>query len=175
MENLVFLLSAVFAYGYTTAPKKLKTYPVGRAGATVYLPENFKAFDRTTTQHGDEFYIGECKAEKAGYGVLYIDLKDEYSMEDAETMLMYYISRLQEPFSIAHNTGIGYCKSMNNISRVVKLVDYWQDEDGKDWKLKGYTDGKFIAVLYVQNISEVDVAKQEVFLEGLNSPQFQLV
>jgi len=168
MENLVFLLSAVFAYKHTTSPKKFTPYFIGKTGASVVLPSNFSGFDRTNTSHRDTFYLGECFADKVGYGVLYIDLQDEYSIEDAETMLMYYISRLQEPFGIAHNTGIGYCISNEGMIERRKLVDYWQDDRGHDWKLKGYTNGKYIAVLYVQNISEIEVEKQDFFLDSLS-------
>jgi hypothetical protein len=171
MENLIFLLSAVFTYNKLSTPKKFVDVTIDAPGTSVLLPSDFKGFNKTVTLSGDEFYIGECFSGKAGYGVLYIKLKERIWIEDAETMLSYYISRLQEPFNIAHNTGIGYCISIDQEKDNRKLVDYWQDELGIDWKLKGYTNGKFIAVLYVQNISEIDVDKQDLFLDSLQFPE----
>jgi hypothetical protein len=46
------------------------------------------------------------------------------------------------------------------------MVDYWQDEEGLDWKVKGYTDGRIIAVLYVKNINDISVEKQDKFLDS---------
>jgi|GEM_PF-1443366 len=166
MENLILLLSAVFAYQSRT-PKKLTRVSIPETDVTLLLPANFKGFNRTRTSQGDEFFIGESFSGKVSYGVLYIKLGETYAIEDAETMLSYYISRLQEPFNIAHNTGVGYCISIDQTSGMKKLVDYWQDEFGIDWKLKGYTNGRFIAVLYVQNITEIEVEKQDMFLDSL--------
>ena len=48
---------------------------------------------------------------------------------------------------------------------------YWQDCSKKDWKVKGYTDGKTLAVLYVKNIGHVDVKKQDLFLDSFHFGQ----
>jgi hypothetical protein len=81
-------------------------------------------------------------------------------------ILSSYISRLHTPFSIAYNSGIHHCKSMEQSGTRI-IIDYWQDEWGVDWKIKGYTNGHFLALLYVQNINDGDVEKQEAFLSGM--------
>jgi hypothetical protein len=48
------------------------------------------------------------------------------------------------------------------------VVDYWQDEDEMDWKVKGYTDGQIIAVLYVKNINQSTVEQQDLFLDSFS-------
>jgi hypothetical protein len=46
------------------------------------------------------------------------------------------------------------------------VVDYWQDADRRDWKVKGWTDGASLAVLYIKNIGSVPVLQEEKFLNG---------
>ena len=48
------------------------------------------------------------------------------------------------------------------------MEDYWQDGDQQDWKVKGYADGKTMAILYVKNIGRVEVKKQDLFLDGFH-------
>jgi hypothetical protein len=169
MENLVFLMSALFTFRLATK-ETFRNYRIGKSGASLEMPSSFRGFTHTTTSHSDDFYLGECSSGKAEFGILYIELNQEYDLSDAETMLSYYITKLQEPFNIAHNTGIGQCICIDEKSGLRKLEDYWQDDAGTDWKLKGYTDGKFVAVLYVQNISEITVEKLDQFLDGLRIP-----
>lgn len=165
MENLVFILATTLAYRISTS-KRFRRYPIGNTGRSVLLPRGFDGFDHCTTQHGDQFYLGESSSESANYGVIYIDLKEEFDVADAELILSSYISRLHTPFSIAYNTGIHHCQSMEQ-SGTRTIIDYWQDEWGVDWKIKGYTNGHFLALLYVQNINDGDVEKQEAFLGGM--------
>jgi len=82
-------------------------------------------------------------------------------------MLRSYIEKLKAPLYILHNTGIDDDTDWNSeATRTV--VDYWQDCNKKDWKVKGYTDGKTLAVLYVKNIGHVDVKKQDLFLDSFH-------
>ena len=65
-------------------------------------------------------------------------------------------------------TGIDLCQNWVHGDDCIRLVDYWQDEDSVDWKVKGYTDGHTIAVLYVKNINEISVEKQDEFLDSFS-------
>jgi hypothetical protein len=166
MENLVFLLATTLAYSFS-ASKKFRRYPIGETPHSVLLPRRFDGFDHCTTQHGDRFYLGESSAGLVNYGVIYIGFKEEFESTDAETLLRGYISKLHTPFSIAYNTGIHHCESHDEAGLRV-ITDFWQDEWGVDWKIKGYTDGSFLAVLYVQNINDADVNVEESFFSGLS-------
>jgi len=72
---------------------------------------------------------------------------------------------LRAAFFILHNTGLANACDWNHHSSVT-LTDYWQDSDQQDWKIKAYTNGKAIAILYVKNIGHVEVKKQDLFLDG---------
>lgn len=93
-----------------------------------------------------------------------IQLNRFYTLKDAENMLTAYLDKLRGPFYILHNTGIQDDADWNSESSIT-LIDYWQDGHKRDWKVKGYTNGKVLAVLYVKNIGNADVRKQDHFLD----------
>jgi hypothetical protein len=101
------------------------------------------------------------------YGIVCIDMKEQYSLNDATEMLVGYMNKLRGPFFIFHSVGHEKDKDWNN-SFSSTLIDHWQDAAGVDCKIKGYTNGKILAVLYVKNISEADVLKQEIFLDSFH-------
>jgi hypothetical protein len=48
------------------------------------------------------------------------------------------------------------------------LTDYWQDSQGVDYKVKGYTNGRVLAILFVRNISQLDVSLQDQYLDSFH-------
>lgn len=100
-----------------------------------------------------------------------VDMNQQYSLTEAGEMLQSYIDRLRGPFYILHNTGI-HDEADWNSETSKTIVDYWQDYRKKDWKVKGYTNGKTLAVLYVKNIGNVDVKKQDLFLDSFHFNSF---
>jgi hypothetical protein len=50
------------------------------------------------------------------------------------------------------------------------VIDYWEDKDGVSYKIKGWTDGKYIAVMYAYAKTELPDTKVNVFLDGLVLP-----
>ena len=73
---------------------------------------------------------------------------------------------LRQPLFATHNTGIIDVETRR--TRFIELTDFWQDEEGVDWEVKGYTNGKYVAVLYVRNISEATSHQQEAFLNSFS-------
>ena len=158
MENLLLLLTASLVW-IRKSPSKFKRTLIGIRGSSVEFAEDV-AFEHTRHE-GDELYFAEHQEKLITYGVLVAHLQQELCQEDARTVLSSYLNRLRKPFKAQHNTGITDCSASN-----INLVDYWQDEDCVDWKLKAYSDGKTMAVLYVKNINDSEVEKQEAFLNS---------
>jgi hypothetical protein len=166
MENLIFLLMTSFAVRLSPA-KKLKNYKIGDTGCTALLFPGNHGFDRTTTTTGDLMYFHESRKDDATYGIICIQLLEKYGKEEASHMLSSYIGKLKEPFSILHQTGIQDDMDWNTDDSIT-FVDYWQDQDQKDWKVKGYTNGEVMAILYVQNISHVAASQLDHFLDSFH-------
>ena len=111
-------------------------------------------FDFTESEEGDQLYFAEYKVHST------------LPLEEAQEVMGTYLNRLRKPFNALYNTGVDLCQTWDKDDTSIKMVDYWQDEDNLDWKVKGYTDGEFIAVLYVKNINEITVEKQDEFLDS---------
>jgi hypothetical protein len=164
MENLFFLLATSFVLRLSTS-RKFKSYFIGNTGCSALMFTN--SFKKTLTPSGDHFHFNEFSERDVTYGIICIDLKQQYELQEATEMLASYIHKLRAPFFILHSTGLSHSSDWNHLSSIT-MVDYWQDCEREDWKVKGYTNGKTIAILYVKNIGHVEVKKQDLFLDGFH-------
>ncbi len=142
MENLILLLTASLVW-IKSAKKFKKTYVGNRGQSVLFAPGAM--FERNICG-GDEIYFSEHQENFLSYGVLLAQLEEKLELEDASEMLNIYLNRLRKPFKVPYHTGITHCPS-----DLVELEDYWQDEDQVDWKIKAYSNGTTMAILYVKN------------------------
>ena len=114
---------------------------------------------------GDLVQMRECKEGDVTYGVIAIKPKDQYpDLTDAEKVLLAFMEQLQHSFAIKHTTGL-HVETYLHTSKTA-ITNYWQDGEQRDWKVKGWTDGVALAVLYIKNIGAVPIEKEETFLNG---------
>ncbi|HEU4469945.1 MAG TPA: hypothetical protein VFR58_02585 [Flavisolibacter sp.] len=165
MENLLLLLAGSIVLRLSSSPKS-KLQFIGETGCSV-LVHGDKHFDQCKTPSGDTLHVHECSEGKVGYGVICIALQENYDPSHAVNMLAAYMKRLKGPFSIFHSTGLVPGTDWNAPGSE-SLVDYWQDAEGRDWKVKGYTNGRCLAVLYVRNIGQLSTERQEQFLDSFH-------
>lgn len=163
MENLIFLLTASLVI-YNSSKKPRKTI-IGNTNCSVLFPADAE-FDFTQTDDGDQMYYSEYTNKQVSYGVLCAHLSEKLPVVEAQEVMTTYLGRLHKPFHALYNTGIQACQSWSQEDDCIKMIDYWQDKNNMDWKVKGYTDGQTIAVLYVKNITNVSVEKQDEFLDS---------
>lgn len=164
MENLLLFLATSFFFRLST-PQKIKSQLIGSTGCSALLAD--EKLQASETNSGDLLYFHEFKEQKVSYGMICVQMKEEYSLDEATEMLVSYIEQLRGPFYALYNTGSLEDKDWNSTGTRT-IVDYWQDYNKKDWKVKGYTNGKVLAVLYVKNISQVEVSKQDLFLDSFH-------
>ena len=170
MENLLFFLATSFAIRKLSAPRKFRNCFIGDTGCSALLFAGDDAIDSTRTRTGDELYFHEYKEKKLTYGLICIRLKNPCEMDSARQLLSVYINKLRRPFHINHQVGLHKEEDWNQLNSVT-LTDYWQDSQNRDWKVKGYTNGRYMAVLYVKNIARGDVHKQDLFLDSFHFGQ----
>ena len=117
------------------------------------------------TKSGDLMHVHEINEKDITYGFISIQFKKSYSrLNNAEQVLIAFLEQLQHAFFIRHTTGVKP-ETFLQTNRMA-ITDYWQDADGKDWKVKGWTDGSTLAVFYIKNINAVPVNVEETFLNG---------
>ena len=84
----------------------------------------------------------------------------------AEDLVISYLDYLKVSFEISNAAGYGKGHRMNDNENARGIIDYWQDKEKANWKIKAWTDGKFIAVMYAKSKKELPETKVEVFLNG---------
>ncbi len=161
MENLIFLLTASLVW-YKSAKKFKKTFVGERGHSVLFAPGVI--FEKTSNE-GDEIFFAEHEEKFITYGVLIAHLDEKLFNDEALEVLHIYLKRLRKPFKAAYNTGITQCTAKDGQ---VELVDYWQDENQVDWKVKACSDGSTMTILYVKNINDAPVEKQEAFLNSFD-------
>ncbi len=143
MENLILFLATTLVIRFSSN-KRTKLQFIGNTGCYALLSSDNK-LDSNLTQSGDRLYFQEFKDNGVTYGMICVQMNDQYELYEAEEMLRCYMANLKGPLYILHNTGIHDDADWNSeATRTV--VDYWQDCSKRDWKVKGYTDGKTLAV-----------------------------
>ena len=117
------------------------------------------------TRTGDLVRMSEHKENDVTYGIITIKPKEIYAdLCDAEKVLLAFMEQLQHSFAIKHTTGL-HVETYLHTSKT-SITNYWQDGEQRDWKVKGWTDGAALAVLYIKNIGAVPIEKEETFLNG---------
>ena len=160
MENFFLRLASSLAF---RIPKnKFKRYLLGATGCSTYLLSGNNTVHFKHIKDGDRVYFYDQCVDGVTYGFIAVQMRELFTLHQAENILVQYINRVRKPFHIAVNIAMEIEKKEN----LIIINDYWQDDRGTDWKIRGYTNGKTIAVLYVKNITDSHVDEQDTFLNG---------
>lgn len=160
MENLLLLFATSLAWRIS-APK-FKRYIIGKTGCTSLLHSAETTLHIQNTQHGERVYFYEHNVNGVVYGLITVTMTECFTLHEAETVLGHYLNRIRKPFGIEFNVKMERDRDDDTIT----LTDYWQDEEGTDWKVKGHTNGAVIAVLYVKNIGQASAKEHDAYLNG---------
>lgn len=70
-------------------------------------------------------------------------------IQQAEDISICYLDYLKKTFDIVSATGYGKGHRLQGKENTRGIIDCWKDKEGYGWKIKAWTEGKFIGVLYV--------------------------
>lgn len=163
MENLFLFLATSFALRPSAA--RLRRYLLF-PGCSVSLPSGLRTIQVRHTKEADKLFFHEYTVRDVRYGMICVQMRQSYSLPKAERILVDFINRARKPFSIACNAAM----EVETGEGLLTITDYWQDQNGTDWKIKGSTNGRVIGLLYVKNISGATVRQHDGFLEGFRIP-----
>lgn len=151
--------------------QSLKKYAVGNSGCSAYFlckPDTF-ALDKSPDS--SDVYTGECQADGQAYGIICVKMREKIpDLNTSEQTLVAYLDFLKTSLNIVSAAGYGKGHRLKKREDTRGIIDYWKDKDGDNWKVKGWTDGRYIAVMYTYSKKEVDETKANVFLDGLVLP-----
>lgn len=166
MENLIMFLATSIAL--RLSKPKFKRYLISTSGCSALLVAGNKNIQVKRTPEGDRVLFYDQNVGESTYGLICVQMKELFTLQEAEKIAVHYVTRIRRPFGISFNLSMKLEKNNN----VVIISDYWQDENGMDWKIKACTDGKTLAVLYVKNIGASPVDDHDAFLNGFRFSRF---
>ena len=159
-------------FSTAAAGQRIQKYTIAQTGCSAYMFCEVKEFSMAYSEDSSMVYTGECTGtDEVNYGVICVKFKEPLpDMSEAENVLISYLNYLKPHFDVAAATGYGKGHKLAGYDKAVGVIDYWKDKEGNNLKLKGWTDGQFIAVLYAYSKKELPKQKVNLFLEGFRFP-----
>lgn len=166
-----WLLPSFFLIANCCSGQTIKKYSISNSGCSIYMYCEPPRFDIDKSEDSSLVYTSECPANGVLYGVICIKLLEAVNdLKKAEELVSDYLDYLKLNFEIKKATGYGKDHRLNNNENTRGIIDYWEDAQKNNWKVKAWTDGKFIGVLYAHSVKELPETKVDVFLNGLRFP-----
>jgi len=175
--KITFLLTAFFfivasLHAQTAAPT-LKKHSIGNSGCAVYNYCEPK-YKLDYSSDSSRVFTGECLNGDVTYGVICIKLLHPVAdLAMAEDLMVAYADYLKGSFSITKSMGYGRGHNLNNNENTRGIIDYWEDAENDKWKIKAWTNGRYIGFMYVYSKKELPEAKVNVFLDSFRLPDLK--
>ncbi|TCZ68076.1 hypothetical protein [Flaviaesturariibacter aridisoli] len=166
MSNLFTALTSALFGRFAPQNDTPRRFRCSSNGATLQFykaPFVHQSYDA----EGNELFTGQSIDGKATYGFVTCRLACPLSDRMlAEQRLFLFMEHLHPHYGIECTTGLDTGLEHRACRDAVGMSEYWQDADGKDWKVMGWTDGTLVTVLYIRNISITDFRRQDAFFES---------
>ncbi len=169
MLKLLFVIffSATTVFGHA---QRLSKYAIGNSGCAVYMFCDPGEFKLSLSDDSSKVYTSECTSEGVVYGAICVKLMvANTDLSSAEDLVVAYLDYLKTSFEIKESVGYGRGNQLNNNEKTKGVIDYWKGSDNQKWKIKGWTNGSYIGVLYAHSKTELP-AKIDVFLNSFRMP-----
>ena len=170
MRQLLSLLLAIL-YTVSGYSQSLKKYPISNSGCSAYFFCDPGTIGLDKSPDSSDVYTGECSIDSQSYGIICVKLKEKIpDINTSEETLVAYLDYLKSSLNITSAAGYGKGHKLKNREDTRGILDYWKDKDGANWKIKAWTNGKYMAVMYTYSAKELNETKGNVFLDGLVLP-----
>jgi len=171
MRHLLLLLFFCTSLIAGIAQQTPATVAISNTGCTVQVfcfPGRFDAYE---LEDGSTVFADDCEKEGVTYGIYCVKLKKPITdLAAAEDTIITYLDFLKLDYGIVKAKGYDKGHRLNKNAATAGIKDSWEDADNNKWKLKAWTNGNFICVLFVFSSKELPDKKTEIFLEGLRFP-----
>lgn len=167
---LLFLGFGLFAQETKEKVPRFHKVAVGSSGTYAYVPddEEFEV-DLSYSPDSSAVYTGEVLCGTYRFAVIVVKLNgtELVNQEEREDMLVSYMDYLQQTFSIVGAAGYGKGHTLEMYPEATGVIDYWEDEDGDEWVVKGWADTHTLAVLMLYGTGTYPYYNaQDMFLNG---------
>ena len=167
MNTLIKYFSILLlAFGLPAAAQTAQRILIGKTGLTLNSPCRMK-FDVSLSKDSSTVYNSECTSGGITYGVICVKLLNPRTdLDDAETLTAAYLDYLQSSFNITHAEGYEKGLRLNKDEKTRGISDNWSDANQLKWKVKGWTNGSFLVVLYAST-QKMFTAAVDAYLNSL--------
>ena len=169
--KLLFFVPLLFSFLNSTA-QSFKKIPISESGCSMYSYCSIPRFDESKSPDSSRIFMGECSQDELFYGVICVKLQEPIpELPVAEEVLQTYLDYLQTSFRIQSAAGYGKGHRLKGSESTRGIIDYWKDEQQRNWKIKGWTNGYYLAVMYVYGKKDIPESKANLFLDGFRFPE----
>ena len=170
MRKLILMLLS-FVLISSVKSQVIKKYDIANTGCAAYMYCAPGRFEEDYSEDSSRVYTAECEKDTVHYGIVCVRLFTPVNnLNKAEDLLASYLDFLKTNFRIKSAVGYGRGNHLNNREDTRGIVDYWKDDENNNWKVKAWTDGKFIGILYAYSAKELADTKVDVFLNSFRLP-----
>lgn len=167
----LLLAGMLLLAGFGATAQSLKKYPIDKTGCAVYMFCDPGKFELSMSPDSSKVYVAECTHENVYYDVICVGMKESITKADeAEGVLVQYLDYLKSSFGITSAAGYGKGHRLRGNEQTRGVLDYWKDDKGNNIKVKGWTNGRFIAVAMAISEKEIPEPKVNAFLDGFVFP-----
>ncbi len=172
MKNLssCFICLLISCISVSAQVPRLTKYQINETGRYAYYPSDPGYVEPEKSDDGSDVYTLEVEFAGVNYGTIMVDFADgmmnEVSKEELETMLTSYLDFLQGALKITGSAGYGMGHTLESNPDASGVIDYWEDEEGRPWVIKGWVDKNTLAVMYIYAKELPADGIQSMFLNG---------
>lgn len=167
-----YLCSVIFVFGLFSlqAQPSLKKYQVGNSGCQAYMYCDPGSPNVSYSEDSSVVYTMECKFGELSHGLICVQFKEAIAdITVAESVMISYMDYLKTSFKVKESAGYGKGHQLSGNNKATGVIDFWKDEEGTSWKVKSWTDGKFIGFLFAygpQKALDDNFNRLDVFFNG---------
>jgi hypothetical protein len=162
------------AQGNSGAVPRFSKYDIEDSGCKVYLPKAPENIDVSYSQDSSLVYTLEVDPEYWSpyrFGLIVVKLKDVDLNGQEEDMLKAYMDFLKTTLNITSSAGYGLGHTLNTHSTAKGVLDYWLDDQGDDWVVKGWAAESTLTIMYIYGNEPFDnINIQQLFFNGFRFP-----
>ncbi|MCL5073002.1 MAG: hypothetical protein M1308_19250 [Actinobacteria bacterium] len=131
-------------------------------------------FDISYSEDSSIVYASEVQVDNHYFGLICVKFfsKLEGTDSEKEDLLINYLDFLKTAFKIKESAGYGKGHSLESCPSAKGVIDYWEDEKGQKWQIKGWINEEYLSVLYIYGKLEYpNFNIANMFLNGFRFPE----
>ena len=168
MVLFLFLLSGCISAVHA---QQLKRCAVGKSGCSVAFYCDPGKFESTISKDSSVVYSGECVSGDVTYELICVKLVKKAPGPDvASQVLLQYLDYLKGAYEVASAAGYKGL-TLKKSANTQGISDLWRDKDNNFMSVRGFTNGRYLAVLMTISPAQLTAGVTDPFLESIVFPE----